>query len=157
MLILLISWDVRKPSKKFMNGTDDRRVAMCEISAISIDSCTLWPDNMAKPVCLVAITSVWSPKIHRACFVTERAATWNTAGFKAPAIIYMLGIISKRPCDDVKVVANDPTSTTPWHAPAAPASLCIWVTFDLEPNKFFRPCPAQFAITSPIGVAGVIG
>ena len=42
-----------------------------------------------------------------------RAATWMTAGVSSPAILNMLGIISSRPCDAVKVVANAPPSGAP--------------------------------------------
>jgi hypothetical protein len=38
-----------------------------------------------------------------------------------PAILYMLGIISSRPCDAVKVVVSDPAWRAPCTAPAAPA------------------------------------
>ena len=59
------------------------------------------------------MTSPWSPKMDSACVASERAATWKTAGVNSPAILYMLGIISRRPCDAVKVVASDPV----WSAP----------------------------------------
>ena len=56
---------------------------------------------MAKPVCRTDITSWWSPKIDRACEAMVRAETWNTVGSISPAILYMLGIISSKPCDAV--------------------------------------------------------
>jgi para-aminobenzoate synthetase component 2 len=34
-----------------------------------------------------AITSLWSPKIERACVASARAATWMTAGESSPAIL----------------------------------------------------------------------
>ena len=52
------------------------------------------------------MTSLWSPKIDRACVAIVRAATWITAGVSSPAILNMLGIISSRPCDAVNVVAE---------------------------------------------------
>ncbi len=35
-----------------------------------------------------------------------RAETWNAVGVNSPAILFMLGIISSRPCDAVNVVAK---------------------------------------------------
>ena len=52
------------------------------------------------------MTSLWSPKIDSACVATVRAATWMTVGVSSPAILNMLGTISSRPCDAVKVVAE---------------------------------------------------
>ena len=40
----------------------------------------------------------------------------------SPAILYMLGIMSKRPCEAVKVVTSVPVCRPPWTAPMAPAS-----------------------------------
>lgn len=154
---LLISCEVRKPSKKFMKGTEVFSVAMWLTSAMSIVCCTLLPARIANPVCRVAITSVWSPKMHSACLVIARAATWKTSGFSAPAMMYMLGTMSSSPWEDVNVVTLAPTSTTPWHAPAAPASDCICVTSQISPKRFLRPAPAQFATQSPMAVAGVMG
>ena len=37
---------------------------------------------------------------------TVRADTWNTAGSSSPAILYILGIIRRSPCDAVKVVVS---------------------------------------------------
>ena len=45
----------------------------------------------------------------------------------SPAILYMLGIISRSPCDAVKVVVRAPVVSEPWTAPATPASDCIWL------------------------------
>ena len=64
--ILLISCEVRNPSKKWINGTRALRVAVCEISAKSCASCTLLAHSMAQPVWRTAITSEWSPKIDSA-------------------------------------------------------------------------------------------
>ena len=77
---MLISCEVRKPSKKCRNGTRDRSVAACAISARSCASCTEPEDSRAKPVVRVAITSEWSPKIDSACVASARAATWKTVG-----------------------------------------------------------------------------
>ena len=54
----------------------------------------------------------------------------------SPAILYMLGIISSRPCDEVNVVARAPACSAPWSAPAAPPSLCISMTFGTVPQMF---------------------
>ncbi len=67
----------------------------------SMTSCTLPSASMAKPVWRQAITSEWSPKMLRAWVDTVRADTWNTLGSISAAILYMLGIISSRPCDAV--------------------------------------------------------
>ena len=39
----------------------------------------------------------------------------------SPAILYMLGIISSRPCDAVKVVVSAPACSAPWTAPGGAA------------------------------------
>ena len=83
-------------------------VAAWATRARSIASCTELDASMAKPVARAAMTSLWSPKIDRACAASERAATWKTVGVSSPAILYMLGIISSRPCDAVNVVAERP-------------------------------------------------
>ena len=60
---------------------------------------------MPHPVALTPITSWWSPKIDSACVARLRAATWNTVAVSSPAILYMFGIISSRPCAEVNVVS----------------------------------------------------
>ncbi len=112
---------------------------------------------MANPVERAAITSDWSPKIDRAWVATVRAATWMTTDDSSPAILNMLGIMSSRPCDEVNVVASAPRCTAPWTAPAAPASLCISVTWGTVPNRLGRPAAAHASDSSPIAEAGVIG
>ncbi len=52
---------------------------------------------MAQPVERVDITSLWSPKMESAWAASARAAMWKTVEVNSPAILYMLGIISKRP------------------------------------------------------------
>ena len=54
-----------------------------------------------KPVWRTLMTSEWSPKMDSACADRVRAETWNTPGSISPAILYMFGIISSRPCDAV--------------------------------------------------------
>ena len=99
--IFWISCDVRNPSKKLTKGTRDLMVAKCATPAKSITSWTEPSANIAKPVWRHAITSWWSPKIHNACDANVRADTWNTQGNNSPAILYILGIISNKPCDAV--------------------------------------------------------
>jgi hypothetical protein len=151
------SWEVRKPSKKCMTGTRDSSVAACAISAMSITSCTEFDDSIAQPVARQLITSWWSPKIESACAASERAAMWNTAGVNSPAILYMFGIISSRPCAEVKVVVRAPACNAPWTAPAAPPSLCISITVGMLPQMFGLPSDDHWSLHSPIGEEGVIG
>ena len=54
------------------------------------------------------MTSEWSPKMDSACVAIVRAATCIVNAVSSPAILYMLGIISSRPCDAVNVVASAP-------------------------------------------------
>jgi hypothetical protein len=60
-----------------------------------------------------AITSEWSPKIESPWAASDRAATWKTVGVSSPAILNMLGSMSRRPCDAVKVVASAPAWSEP--------------------------------------------
>ena len=100
---MLTSCEVRNPSKKCRNGTRARSVAACETRAKSCASCTEEAHSIAQPVIRADITSLWSPKIDSACVASVRAATWMTAGVSSPAILYMLGSISSRPWEAVKV------------------------------------------------------
>ena len=115
--ILLISCDVRKPSKKWRNGTRARSVAAWATSAKSCASWTEPAASIAQPVVRACITSLWSPKIDRAWVATVRAATWITVGVSSPAILNMLGTISSRPWDAVNVVPSAPFWSAPWSAP----------------------------------------
>ncbi len=155
--ILFTSCEVRKPSKKWTNGTRDASVAMCEMAARSWASCTEEEASIAQPVDRVAITSLWSPKIDSAWVATVRAATWMTAGVSSPATLNMFGIMSSRPWEAVKVVPSAPFCTAPCRAPAAPASDCISMTRGTVPHRFGRSWAAQASAHSPIGEAGVIG
>jgi hypothetical protein len=103
------------------------------------------------------MTSEWSPKIDSPCAASDRAATWNTAGVSSPAILYMFGIISSRPCDAVNVVVSDPPCNDPCSAPAAPPSLCISTTVGTPPQTFGRPLLDHSSASSAIGEEGVIG
>ena len=68
------SCEVLKPSKIFRKGIFDFKVAAVAIMAMSCASCALLPNNIAKPVDLTAITSLWSPKIDKACVAKALAA-----------------------------------------------------------------------------------
>ena len=104
-----------------------------------------------------AITSLWSPKIESAWAASERAATWMTAEVSSPAILYMLGIISSRPCEAVKVVAEAPVCSAPWSAPAAPPSLCISTTVGTVPQMLGFCSADHWSAHSPMVEEGVIG
>ncbi len=103
------------------------------------------------------MTSPWSPKMHRPWQASERAETWKTAGESSPAILYMFGIISRRPCDAVKVVVSEPVVTDPCTAPAAPPSDSISTIVGVVPQMFLRPSAANWSHVSAIGEDGVIG
>ncbi len=120
-------------------------------------SCRLLEHSSAHPVDRHAMTSEWSPKIDSACVATARAAMWNTVGVSSPAILYMLGIISSRPCEAVNVVDRAPVVSAPCTAPAAPASDCISTTDGTVPQMFFVPSADISSAFSPIVEDGVIG
>ena len=124
---------------------------------MSAASCTELLHSMPKPVDRQAITSLWSPKMDRAWMLSARALTWNTAGSSSPASLYMLGIISSRPWLAVKVHPRAPPCISPWSAPAAPASDCIWITRTVWPKRFFLPRAAHSSTSSAMGLEGVMG
>jgi len=93
----------------------------------------------------------------RPCAASDRAATCSTAGVSSPAILYMLGIISSRPCEAVNVVPSAPPCSAPCRAPAAPPSLCISTTTGVPPNRFGRPWLDHSSASSAIADDGVIG
>ena len=80
-----------------------------------------------------------------------------TAGESSPAILYMLGIINRSPCDAVKVVVSAPAWSDPCTAPAAPASLCSCTTSGTWPHTFRFPAADQASAYSPMAEAGVMG
>ena len=151
------SWEVRKPSKKCTNGTRVASEAACATRARSCASWTHDEASRAKPVCRTAITSAWSPKMDSPCAASDRAATCRTAGVSSPAILYMLGIISSRPCEAVNVVASAPLCRAPCSAPAAPPSLCISTTDGTLPQRFGRPWLDHSSASSAMGEDGVMG
>ena len=115
------SCEVRKPSKKWRKGTrglERRRLGdQGEVVGLLHEL----EQSRAKPVGRTAMTSLWSPKMESAWVASDRAATCKTARVSSPAILYMFGIISSRPCEAVNVVARAPACKAPWTAPAAPA------------------------------------
>ena len=151
------SWEVRKPSKKWTKGTRALSVAEWAISAKSMTSWTLLEARRAQPVWRAAITSWWSPKMERAWAATARAAMWKTVETASPAILYMLGIMRRRPWEAVKVVESAPAVRAPCTAPAAPASDCISVTCGTVPQRFLRPIEENSSASSPMGEEGVMG
>ena len=88
---------------------------------------------------------------------SERAATWNTVAVSSPAILNMLGSISIRPCEAVKVVVSAPDCSAPCTAPAAPPSLCIACTTGWLPQMVGTPAAAHSSANSAIVEDGVIG
>ncbi len=132
-------------------------VAACDTSARSMASCGVAAQSIAKPVERAAITSLWSPKMESAWVAMARAATWITSGVNSPAILNMLGSMSSRPCDAVKVVARLPARRAPCTAPAAPPSLCISTTEGTRPHALGLPSAAHWSASSPMVEAGVIG
>src|SRR5208337_1427842 len=88
---------------------------------------------------------------------TDRAATWKTQAVSSPAILYMLGSISRKPCEAVNVVVSAPLCREPWTAPAAPPSACISCTTGTAPQIFLMPSAAQASASSAIVEDGVIG
>ncbi len=80
-----------------------------------------------------------------------------TAAVSSPAILYMFGIISNRPCDEVNVVASAPPCRAPCSAPAAPPSLCISTTVGTVPQTLGRCRLDQSSASSAMGEDGVIG
>ena len=69
----------------------------------------------------------------------------------------MLGIISSRPCEAVKVVVSAPACSAPCTAPAAPPSDCISTTSGTMPQMFLLPWADHSSLHSPIVEEGVIG
>ena len=103
------------------------------------------------------MTSEWSPKIDSACVATVRAATCIVNAVCSPAILYMLGIISSRPWDEVKVVDSAPACTEPCTAAEAPPSDCISMTSGTTPQTLVRPRLDHSSENSPMFDEGVMG
>ena len=103
------------------------------------------------------MTSPWSPKMQRELEARERAETWKTVGTSSPAILYMFGIMRRRPWEAVKVVVSEPVVSEPWTAPAAPPSDSISTMEGTLPQMFVLACAASSSQVSAIGEDGVIG
>jgi hypothetical protein len=155
--ILATSWEVRKPSKKWRNGIRLLSEARWEMSAKSWASWTEPEASSPKPVWRTAITSEWSPKMESAWVATARAETCITNEVSSPAILYMLGIISSRPCEAVKVVVSAPPCSAPCTAPEAPPSDCSSTTVGTAPQMFFFPSADHSSAHSPMFDEGVMG
>ena len=155
--ILATSCEVRNPSKKCRKGMRASRVDAWAIRPKSITSCTDPAARKAKPVARADITSEWSPKIDSAWVAKVRAVMLNTVEVSSPAILYMLGILSKRPWEAVNVVVRAPACSEPCTAPAAPPSLCISHTTGTLPQMFLMPFAAHSSAHSPMLDDGVIG
>ena len=140
-----------------MKGTRPLMAARCATPARSMTSCTLPVASMAKPVLRQLITSEWSPKMDMAWEPTVRAATCSTPGRRSPAMRCMTGIISIRPCEDVKDAASAPVCSAPCTAAAAPASDCISTSCTGWPNRFFLPLADHTSVLPAIGEEGVMG
>jgi len=82
---------------------------------------------------------------------------WKTVGVSSPAILNILGTLSNRPCDAVKVVVSAPVWSAPCTAPAAPPSLCISTTEGTVPQMFLTPSDAHWSHHSPMFEEGVMG
>ena len=78
-------------------------------------------------------------------------------GMSSPEILYILGIIRRRPCDAVKVVVRAPAESEPCTAPAAPPSDCISAILTFCPHIFVLPAVAHSSATSAMGEEGVMG
>jgi hypothetical protein len=101
--------------------------------------------------------SLWSPKMESAWVARVRAVTWKTVEVNSPATLNMVGIMSRRPCEAVKVVVSDPDCRAPWVAADAPPSLCISTTDGTWPQIFVRPCADHSSAHSPMLDDGVMG
>jgi hypothetical protein len=74
------SCEVRKPSKKWTNGTRVCRVATCATSARSWASCTDAEASSAKPVWRTGHHVRVVAEDREPLRASDRAATWSTAG-----------------------------------------------------------------------------
>ena len=71
-----------------------------------------------------------------------------TNGVSSPAILYMLGIMSSRPCEAVKVVARLRPAERRAERATAPPSLCISITWGTVPQMLLAvggPLVAELA------------
>ena len=67
-------------------------VTEADLDHMEAHDCVVWRVDM---------TSEWSPKMQSAWAASVRAETWKTPGRSSPAILYMFGIIRRRPWEAV--------------------------------------------------------
>ena len=95
--------------------------------------------------------------MERAWVAIVRAATCMAKGVSSPAILYMFGIMRRRPWEAVNVVASAPACSAPCTAPAAPPSDCISVTSGTRPQMFRFLWADHSSASSPMLEEGVMG
>ena len=128
--------------------------------AISAKSCASWTSeaqSIAKPVPRAAITSLWSPKIERACVAIARAATWMTDGVSSPAILNMSGSIEQ---EALRRGEGRGQRARLERAVDRAGGAALALHLDdggTSPQRFARPLADQSSASSPIAEAGVIG
>ena len=88
---------------------------------------------------------------------TVRAVTWNTVEVSSPAILNMLGIISSRPCDAVKVLVRAPACKRAVDRAGGPRFALHFDDVGHGAENFLRPAAAQASGISPKPDEGVIG
>ena len=144
------SCEVRNPSKKCRNGTRPARVAAWEMQAKSWASWTELEASRANPGLAAGHhVGMIAEDRERHGSPAVRAATCIAKQVSSPAILYMVGIISRRPCDAVKVVARLPACNAPWTAPIAPPSDCISVTSGIVSQRFVGAARTTRRTTRP--------
>ena len=120
--IFATSCEVRKPSKKWRNGTRERERRRLRDQRRGPAPPATEPEREHREAGLRGRPSRRSgrrrsrARASRAC--APRRACTN--GVSSPAILYMFGIMRSRPCDAVNVVASAPAWSAPCTAPAAP-------------------------------------
>jgi hypothetical protein len=136
---VLTSCEVRKPSKKWTNGTRVRSVAAWAIERHVVGLLHRAPRPAGRtPV----------PHRHHVGMVAEdrqplrgqragRDMEHRRGQFTGDLV--HVGSISIRPCEAVKVVVSAPACRAPCIAPAAPPSLCISTTVGTLPQRLVLP------------------
>lgn len=113
-------------------------------------------------LCLVLSLPARSQYGHRSVLADKLVQPAMSLAFTpdCAAILYILGILSNRPCDDVKVVAKEPAISAPCTVPAAPPSDCISITWGAYSHRLVSPWLSQLSQlsqASDIGDDGVMG
>ena len=79
-----------------------------------------------------------------ACPATVRAETWMTPGSSSPAILYILGIMSKRPCEAVVGCGEGASGKGSVHS-AGRAGLRLHFCYaHLPAEQVFAACSGDF-------------